>query len=128
MFLPFLPSGVRRSGSDLPKPLRSRGSLLLREELPPAPVIASQPLDFNIPDLGGLVCPTSIRTASTSSLPDMQSRIQAGSGQARNPTATLGFSKPFVQGVMEGMMALSEDGRGPADLGFAIAFPFIVTP
>ena len=26
-------------------------------------------------------------------LPGMQSRIQAGSGQARNPTATLGFSR-----------------------------------
>ena len=92
MFLLFLPSGVHRSESDLAKPLRPRGLLLLREKLPPAPVIASKPLDLNIPDLGGLVCPTSIRTASTSSLPDMQSRIQAGNGQARNPTATLGFS------------------------------------
>ena len=36
--------------------------------------------------------------------------------------------KAFVQGVMEGMMALSQDGRGPADRGFAIDFPFIVTP
>ena len=37
-------------------------------------------------------------------------------------------SKPFVQGVTEGMMALSQDGRGPADRGFAIDFLIIVTP
>ena len=36
--------------------------------------------------------------------------------------------RPFVQGVMEEMMALSQDGRGPADRGLAIDFPFIVTP
>ena len=64
---------------------------LYPEKFPPAPVIASHPRDFNIPDLGGRVCPGSIRTASTTFLPLMQSRIQAASRQARNPAATLGF-------------------------------------
>ena len=90
-FLLYLPSGVHRPTSGLSNLLRSLGSLPHRELLPPAPVIASQPRDFNIPDLSGLVCPASIRTACMTSLPHMRSRIQAGSNHARNPSATLGF-------------------------------------
>ena len=91
-FLPVLPSRAHRPESDQSTPLRSLGSLLHPEKRPLPPVIASQPRDFNIPDPSGLVCPASIRTASTTSLPHMQSRIQTGSGPARNPMATLGFS------------------------------------
>ena len=59
MFLPFLPSGAHRPEADLSNPLRSFDSLLHPEKVPPAPVIASQPHDFNLPDLTGTVCPDS---------------------------------------------------------------------
>ena len=59
MFLLDLPSGARRPEADLPNPLRSFDSLPRPKKLPPAPVIASQPHDFNIPDLTGTVCPNS---------------------------------------------------------------------
>ena len=39
-----------------PNPLRSFDSLPRPKKRPPAPVIASQPHDFNIPDLTGTVC------------------------------------------------------------------------
>ena len=66
-FLPVLPSGAHRPEADLPNPLRSFDSLLHPEKLRSAPVFASQPHDFNIPDLTGTVCPdflgrTGIRT------------------------------------------------------------------
>ena len=57
MFLPVLPSGAHRSEADLPNTLRSLGSLLHPEKLRPAPVFASQPHDFNVPDLTGTDCP-----------------------------------------------------------------------
>ena len=59
MFLPVLPIGAHRPEADLPNPLRSLDSLPHPKKLPPAPVIASQPHDFNIPDLTGTVCPGS---------------------------------------------------------------------
>ena len=37
-------------------------------------------------------------------------------------------SKAFVQGVMEGMVTLSQCGRGPTERGFAIDFLITVTP
>ena len=91
MFLLDLPRGVHQPAFGLPNPLRSLSSLPHREMLSLAPVIVSQPRDFNTPDLGDLVCPASIRSASMTSLPDMQSRIHDGSSQARNPSVTLGF-------------------------------------
>ncbi len=35
--------------------------------------------------------------------------------------------KAFGHGVMEGMMALSQGGRGPAECGVAIVFLIVVT-
>ena len=60
MLLPFLPSGAHRPEADLPNPLRSLDSLSHPKKLPPAPVIVSQPHDFNIPDLTGTDCPDSL--------------------------------------------------------------------
>ena len=48
--------------------------------------------------------------------------------EAQTMSSDVAMRKAFVQGVMEGMMGLSQDGRGPADRGFAIDLPFIVTP
>ena len=59
MFLLVLPIGAHRPEADLPNPLRSLDSLPHPKKLPPAPVIASQPRDFNIPDLTGTDCPDS---------------------------------------------------------------------
>ena len=86
-----LPSGVHRPASGLSNPWRSLGSLPHREMLLPAPIIASQARDFNIPDLGGRVRPRSVRTAYMTFLPDMRLSIEIGRCQARNPAATLGF-------------------------------------
>ena len=58
-FLPVLPSGAHRPEADLPNPLRSLDSLPHPKKLSPAPVIVSQPHDFNIPDLTGTDCPDS---------------------------------------------------------------------
>ena len=55
----FLPSSAHRPEAYLSNPLRSLDSLLHPEKLPPAPVIVSQPYDFNIPDLTGTDCPNS---------------------------------------------------------------------
>ena len=38
------------------------------------------------------------------------------------------LTKAFVQGVMEGMVTLSQGGRGPTERGFAIDFLITVTP
>ena len=59
LFLLVLPIGAHRPEADLPNPLRSLDSLPHPKKLPPAPVIASQPRDFNIPDLTGTDCPDS---------------------------------------------------------------------
>ena len=59
IFLPVLPSGAHRPEADLPNPLRSLDSLPHTKKLPPAPVIVSQPHDFNIPNLAGTDCPDS---------------------------------------------------------------------
>lgn len=69
MFLLFLLGGARRPEADLPNPLRSFDSLRHLKKLPPAPVFASQPHDFNISGLGGRTCLRSIQTASMTFCP-----------------------------------------------------------
>ena len=89
-----LPSGVHRPASGLSNPWRSLGSLPHREMLLPAPIIASQARDFNIPDLGGRVRPRSVRTAYMTFLPDMRSDMLTGSGPALDPAVALGSPRP----------------------------------